>query len=100
MSSKTTSLKKRKFRTILRGALLIGIPWAAIAFFQATYEYAILASYKASPGVDILLSETLQQQLNLPASGFRKKPVGQVALRGKAEAVRLFTVEAGQGVLK
>lgn len=45
-------------------------------------------------GVDILLSETLLRQLALPASGLREKPVGEVELRGKAQAMRLYTVEA------
>lgn len=45
-------------------------------------------------GVDILLSETLLQQLHLVGSGFREQAIGEVELRGKAEAVRLYTVEA------
>ncbi|MCB0585841.1 MAG: adenylate/guanylate cyclase domain-containing protein [Phaeodactylibacter sp.] len=51
MSSKTTSQKKEKFETTLRGAFLIAFLWAAIAVFQATYEFAILANYNVSPGL-------------------------------------------------
>ena len=43
--------------------------------------------------VDILLSETLLQQLPLASSEFRKRSIGQVELRGKAERVPLYTIE-------
>ena len=55
MSSKTAYLKKQKLRNKLRSAFLIAILWAATAAFQATYEFAILASYNVSPGMDTYL---------------------------------------------
>ncbi len=51
MSSDTTYLKKQKLRNRLRSAFLIASLWAAVAFFQASYEFAILASYNVSPGM-------------------------------------------------
>lgn len=62
MNPKETSLSKQKFRNTLRSALLIAFLWAGIAAFQATYEYAILASYNVFPGLNsyiVLLKSNL-----------------------------------------
>ncbi len=43
-------------------------------------------------GVDLLLSETLYEQLSLPTSKFQILPMGNVDLKGKAHSHKLYTI--------
>ena len=49
-------------------------------------------------GVDILVSKDLLDMLRLPEDRFARRPMGEIALRGKKHAIGLWTVErAGRG---
>lgn len=45
-------------------------------------------------GVELLISGDLYRQLHLPAKKFKARSVGRVDLKGKAEALTLFTIES------
>lgn len=44
-------------------------------------------------GVDILLSQDLMDQLRLPEGRYQRRPMGEISLQGKRNAVALWTID-------
>ena len=71
----------------------IGVVKRDIAFSGDVLNTASRIQGKCNElGVDILISDTLFDRLRLPAHTYQPKQIGNIMLRGKKEALNLYTV--------